>query len=98
MADPLLPRMSELMPPQRYEEHVRAEIPPWQTHYTSDDYTEYTWHTPTARPDVGRCLLEGPEDDDYPAWVFNATAATRPRSTPPSSARRGRSAGCSSIS
>jgi aminobenzoyl-glutamate utilization protein B len=73
MADPLLPRMAELLPPQRYEDHVRGEIPPWQTHYTSDDYTEYTWHTPTARLYVGRCLLDGPDDLDYPAWVFNAT-------------------------
>ena len=73
MDDPLLRRMNELRTPRDYEAHVRSEIPPWQTHYTSDDYTEYTWHTPTARLYVGRCLLDGPAEADYPAWVFNAT-------------------------
>jgi aminobenzoyl-glutamate utilization protein B len=64
--------MSELRSPQDYEAHVRSEIPPWQEHYTSDDYTEYTWHAPTARLYVGRCLLDAPDEVDYPAWVFNA--------------------------
>jgi aminobenzoyl-glutamate utilization protein B len=72
MDDPFLARMSELCSPRDYESHVRSEIPPWQENYTSDDYTEYTWHAPTARLYVGRCLLDAPEGVDYPAWVFNA--------------------------
>ena len=81
--DPLLPRMSELMAPRDYEALVRAEIPPWQEHYTSDDYTEYTWHAPTVRLYVGRCLLRSPQPGyQYPAWVFNALGGYPPAIDP----------------
>jgi aminobenzoyl-glutamate utilization protein B len=82
MEDPILGRMSELLPPEGYEAHVRAEIPAWQSHYTSDDYTEYTWHAPTARLYVGRCLLDAPEGFEYPAWVFNALGGYPPTIDP----------------
>jgi aminobenzoyl-glutamate utilization protein B len=29
---------------------LTAILPPWQKNYTSDDYTDYTWHCPAAPP------------------------------------------------
>ncbi len=93
MDDPILPRMSRLLPPQDYEALLRAEIPAWQTHYTSDDYTEYTWHAPTARLYVGRCLLDVPSPEvDYPAWVFN-TLGGHPATIDPTVVCAGRTIG-----
>ena len=49
MARPFLPAIEELVSPEEAERRLRAEIPAWQTHYTSDDYTDMTWHAPTLR-------------------------------------------------
>ena len=50
-----------------------------QTHFTSDDYTEYTWHCPTARFYVGRpALAPRPDGAAYPAWVMNALGGLAP--------------------
>ena len=52
---------------------MRAILPPWQKNYTSDDYTDYTWHCPTARLYVGRAMLASPKPGyQYPTWVWNA--------------------------
>jgi aminobenzoyl-glutamate utilization protein B len=73
MDEPLLGMMGELTTPAEGEALLRGEMPPWQKSYTSDDYTEYTWHAPTVRLYVGRCLLEAPRPGyEYPAWVYNA--------------------------
>ena len=48
------------------------DIPAWQTHYTSDDYTDMSWHAPTARFYVGRPALAAPAGFAYPDWVLNA--------------------------
>jgi aminobenzoyl-glutamate utilization protein B len=73
MDDPLLPGMAELTTPADGEALLRAELPSWQKSYTSDDYTDYTWHAPTVRLYIGRCLLKSPAPGyQYPAWVFNA--------------------------
>lgn len=73
MADPMHPAMSVLCDPAEDEARMRAILPPWQKNYTSDDYTDYTWHCPTARLIVGRATLQAPKPDyQYPAWVWNA--------------------------
>jgi len=73
MDDPLLSMMGELTTPAEGEALLRSELPPWQKSYTSDDYTEYTWHAPTVRLYIGRCLLASPQPEyEYPAWVYNA--------------------------
>ena len=48
---------------------LRALMPAWQQHLTSDDYTEYCWHCPTVRLLVARPSLAGPPGFVYPAWV-----------------------------
>lgn len=73
MERPFLPAISELVEPQQAERQLRAMLPEGQDHFTSDDYTEYTWHCPTARFYVGRpALAAGPNGAAYPAWVMNA--------------------------
>jgi aminobenzoyl-glutamate utilization protein B len=73
MAEPFMPEIGELTPPEVGEARLRQTLPPWQTNYTSDDYVEYTWHAPTARLYVGRAMLRpaGP-GHRYPDWPRNA--------------------------
>jgi aminobenzoyl-glutamate utilization protein B len=48
-------------------------LPEWQTHYTSDDYVDYTWHAPTVRLLTMRPRLRPPTPGyEYPAWAHNA--------------------------
>jgi len=73
MADPIHPAMAKLVTPEEDEARMRALLPPWQKNYTSDDYTDYTWHCPTARLYVGRAMLASPKPGyQYPTWVWNA--------------------------
>ena len=73
MADPFDPGMSQLSSPDESEAVLRQVLPPWQINYTSDDYVDYTWHTPTVRFMIGRPRLQAPEPGyEYPAWVMNA--------------------------
>jgi aminobenzoyl-glutamate utilization protein B len=73
MSDPFMPEIQELTPPSVGEARLRQMLPPWQTSYTSDDYVEYTWHTPTSRLYVGRPMLRPPSADHrYPDWPRNA--------------------------
>jgi len=72
MAQPFLPEIGELIEPRAAEAKIRADIPAWQTHYTSDDYTDMSWHAPTARFYVGRPALTAPAGFHYPDWVMNA--------------------------
>jgi aminobenzoyl-glutamate utilization protein B len=73
MDDPFMPEISELTPPQVGEARLRQSLPPWQMNYTSDDYVDYTWHTPTSRLYVGRAMLRPPTPEyRYPDWPRNA--------------------------
>jgi aminobenzoyl-glutamate utilization protein B len=72
MAQPILDEMIDLCPPEKGETQLRALLPSWQLNYTSDDYVDWTWHTPTVRLIVGRCTLKPPADYDYPSWSWNA--------------------------
>lgn len=72
MTDPFIPQMSDLIAPEAAEAILRRDLPPSQTHSTSDDYTDMCWHAPTARFYVARPALRGPDGYAYPAWVMNA--------------------------
>ena len=67
--DPLLPQCEQLISPQEAEAILRRDLPPSQLNSTSDDYTDMTWHAPTARIYVARPALAG---GPYPAWAMNA--------------------------
>jgi hypothetical protein len=56
-------------------------FPSWQTHYTSDDYTDMTWFAPTVRFYVGRAVLKAPPGFAYPEWALNALGGMPPAST-----------------
>ena len=72
MDEPFIDEMSALIPPQDAEEILRQELPPSQQNSTSDDYTDMTWHAPTARFYVARPALKPLSGKAYPAWVMNA--------------------------
>ena len=56
---------------------LRRDLPSWQTHYTSDDYTDMTWFAPTVRFYVGRAVLKAPPGFAYPEWALNALGGLR---------------------
>jgi aminobenzoyl-glutamate utilization protein B len=72
MEDPFIPEMSRLIAPEAAEALLRHDLPPSQTHSTSDDYTDMCWHAPTARFYVARPALRAPPGYAYPPWVMNA--------------------------
>lgn len=72
MEHPFIPEIEQLLEPQEAERRVRSQLPSWQTHYTSDDYTDMTWFAPSVRMYVGRAALRGPAGYAYPDWAMNA--------------------------
>jgi aminobenzoyl-glutamate utilization protein B len=73
MDKPFLAATEQLITPQAAETELRRELPEWQEHFTSDDYTEYCWHAPTVRLYIARPTLAPPQPGyKYPAWVMNA--------------------------
>ena len=67
--DPFIDACSALISPQDAEEILRRDLPPSQLNSTSDDYTDMTWHAPTARFYIARPALRG---GPYPPWAMNA--------------------------
>ena len=67
--DPFIDACSRLISPQDAEAVLRRDLPPSQMNSTSDDYTDMTWHTPTARFYMARPALRG---GPYPSWAMNA--------------------------
>ena len=73
MAQPFLAATEQLISPQAAEAELRRQLPEWQQHFTSDDYTEYCWHAPTVRLYIARPTLAPPHPGyRYPDWVMNA--------------------------
>ncbi len=68
-AAPLIPECTQLIAPQEAETILRRDLPPSQANSTSDDYTDMTWHCPTARFYIARPALRG---GPYPPWAMNA--------------------------
>ena len=78
MEAPFLAETEQLIKPQQAETELRKELPAWQKHFTSDDYTEYCWHAPTVRLYIARPTLASPEPGyKYPTWVMNALGGIR---------------------
>jgi len=72
MPEPFIEELSRLIDPQQAEAVLRRDLPPSQLNSTSDDYTDMTWHAPTARFYVARPALKATADRAYPSWVMNA--------------------------
>ena len=72
MTTPFIDEMEQLISPQDAEAILRQSLPPNQQHSTSDDYTDMTWHAPTARFYVARPALKPVAAKPYPNWVMNA--------------------------
>lgn len=70
---PFMAETEQLITPQASEAQLRKELPEWQEHFTSDDYTEFCWHAPTVRLYIARPALASPKQGyKYPSWVMNA--------------------------
>ena len=68
----------QLIDPEGAEHELRLQLPAWQKNFTSDDYTEYCWHTPTVRLYVARpTLAPAGNGYRYPNWVMNALGGIR---------------------
>ncbi len=67
--NPLIDACTALVSPQEAEAVLRQSLPPEQMNSTSDDYTDMSWHAPTARFYIARPALR---DGPYPAWAMNA--------------------------
>ncbi len=79
MDRPFLPACETLIDPREAERQLRAQMPAWQTNWTSDDYVEMTWYAPTVRLYIGRPMLAAPAGySGYPAWVANALGGLAP--------------------
>lgn len=72
MAEPFLEECERLIAPEQAEAILRRDLPPSQINSTSDDYTDMSWHAPTARLYVARPALKAPAGFVYPSWVMNA--------------------------
>jgi aminobenzoyl-glutamate utilization protein B len=73
MADPFVPSVTQLTPPEVHEQKLRAGLPSWQRHLSADDYVEYCWHAPTVRLLGARPRLRPPSPGHaYPTWTYNA--------------------------
>ena len=78
MDKPFLAVTEQLISPQAAEIELRKQLPEWQQHFTSDDYTEYCWHAPTVRLYIARPTLAAANAGyRYPDWVMNALGGIR---------------------
>ncbi|MCR9255316.1 MAG: amidohydrolase [Alphaproteobacteria bacterium] len=71
--EPFPAELERLIPPREGEAKLRTILPSWQKNYTSDDYVDYTWHTPTVRLYVGRPAIKPlPDGKRVPLWCHYA--------------------------
>lgn len=74
MQEPLDDSCTRIVPVEVTEANQRRALPPWQTHFSSDDAMEYTWYAPTTKLRTSRPYLKPPTPGySYPYWVFCAT-------------------------
>lgn len=72
MDRPFIEACEQLIAPRDAEAILRRDLAPSQLNSTSDDYTDMSWHAPTARFYVARPALQAPPGYAYPSWVMNA--------------------------
>lgn len=77
MSEPFITELSQLISPQDAEALLRESLPPDQLNSTSDDYTDMTWHAPTARFYIARPTLKNTANTAHPSWVMNALGGIR---------------------
>jgi aminobenzoyl-glutamate utilization protein B len=70
--EPFIEECERLIKPEEAEEILRRDLPPSQVNSTSDDYTDMTWHAPTARIYVARPALKAANGFACPSWAMNA--------------------------
>jgi aminobenzoyl-glutamate utilization protein B len=68
--DPFLPAIRRVQSPQEQDAEVRQTLPPWQDCTGADDYTEYSWQTPTVRFFTAKPVLR--VQPDFNHWANNS--------------------------
>lgn len=75
---PFLAETEVLIEPREAERQLRAQMPAWQSNWTSDDYVEMSHYAPLVRFYVSRpALAATPTLSAYPAWAMNALGGIR---------------------
>jgi aminobenzoyl-glutamate utilization protein B len=84
--DPFLPALTAIKPMAVRDAEIRISLPPWQDCTGADDYSEYSWHTPTVRFFTAKPLLKsvtglshwsnnamnGLAEAIDPTWIYGA--------------------------
>lgn len=77
-SSPFLAETEVLIEPREAERQLRAQMPAWQSNWTSDDYVEMSHYAPLVRFYVSRpALATTPTHSAYPAWAMNALGGIR---------------------
>lgn len=69
--DPFRESLYRIVTPEERDIAARKTLPPWQDCTGADDYSEYTWHTPTVRFYTAKPLLKAAGEDMF-HWANNA--------------------------
>ncbi len=78
MADPLDEVCEQIVPVEETEATFRANVPPWQARFSSDDAMEYSWYAPMTKLMTSYAVLKPPTPGYvYPAWTRNAIGGIR---------------------
>lgn len=86
--EPFVDEALSIISPEDWDATQREALPPWQECVGADDYTEYTWHTPTVRFHTARPTLKvepvmehwannslnGVPDAIDPTWMYGGQA------------------------
>jgi aminobenzoyl-glutamate utilization protein B len=73
--DPFLEDGRRIVDPAERDEEWWSQLPRWQKHFTWDDYTEFTWHAPTARIFTAKPLLR--QHRSWSHWSGHALNGVR---------------------
>jgi aminobenzoyl-glutamate utilization protein B len=70
-ADPFREVLYSITTPEQKDAATRSTLPPWQDCTGADDYSEYSWQTPTVRFLTAKPLLKA-AGEDMMHWANNA--------------------------
>ncbi|GAB3599598.1 hypothetical protein GCM10027408_21790 [Microbacterium tumbae] len=68
--DPFIGTLERVTSLEERDAQIRRTLPPWQHHTGADDYSEYSWHTPTVRFFTAKPLLKQVEGLSH--WANNS--------------------------
>lgn len=73
--DPFIPMTHAVTPPAEWDAVNKAALPSWQECVGADDYTEYSWQTPTVRFHTAKPILAA--ESGLTHWANNSMNGLR---------------------